>query len=101
MNLDDLIRSKEPVLNALAERVRVNRLAEVGDVRSVGGFLGRRRHADLGGIGKVVENLAPRRILGGAAAMALVDDDEVEEPRRKLAVEFLALLRAGDGLVEP
>jgi len=55
----------------------------------------------LGGIGKVVENLAPRRILGGAAAMALVDDDEVEEPRRKLAVELFALLRAGDGLVEP
>jgi hypothetical protein len=48
----------------------------------------------------VVENLAPRRILGGAAAMALVDDDEVEEARRKLAVEFLALFWAGDGLVE-
>ncbi len=32
--------------------------------------------------------------------MALVDDDQVEEAGRELAVELLALLRAGDRLIE-
>ena len=50
--------------------------------------------------GEVVEDLAPGGILGGAAAVALVDDDEVEEAGRELAEELLAFLRAGDGLIE-
>ena len=33
--------------------------------------------------GKMVENFAPGRILGGAAAMALVDDDQIEEVRAR------------------
>ena len=70
------------------------------DVGDVFGLLGRGGEADLGGGGEVLEDLAPGGILGGAAAVALVDDDQVEEAGRELAEELLALLRAGDRLVE-
>ena len=49
---------------------------------------------------EVFEDLAPGGILGGAAAVALVDDDQVEEARRELPEQLLAFLRAGDGLIE-
>ena len=48
----------------------------------------------------IVEDLAPRGILGRAAAMALVDHDEVEEIWGEFAIQFLALLGTGDGLIE-
>ena len=64
------------------------------------GLLRRGGEADLRGAGEVFEDLAPGRILGGAAAMALVDDDQVEEAGRELAEELLPLLRAGDRLIE-
>ena len=50
---------------------------------------------------EVVQNLTPGGILGGAAAMALIDDDQVEEVRRELAEQLLPLLGTSDGLVEP
>ena len=49
---------------------------------------------------KVVENLPPGGIFRRAAAMTFVDDDEIEEVGREFAEEFLAFLRAGDGLIE-
>ncbi len=70
------------------------------DVGNVFGFLGRGREADLGSAGEVFEDFPPGRIVGGAAAVALVDDDQVEEARREFPEELLALLRAGDGLIE-
>ena len=70
------------------------------DVGDVLGLLRRGGQADLRGAGEVVEDLAPGGILGGAAAVALVDDDQVEEAGRELPEELLALLRAGDRLVE-
>ena len=88
-------------MDALLQRVAVDRLAEVVDVRDVLGLLRRRRHADLRGAREVVEDLAPGRILGRAAAVALVDDDEVEEVGGQLLEQLLAILRTGDGLVEP
>ena len=100
VDLDDLVGSEEAVVDALLERVGVDRLAEVVDVGDVLGLLRRGGQADLGGGGEVFEDLAPGRILGGAAAVALVDHDEVEETGRELAEELLAFLRAGDGLVE-
>ena len=100
MDFDDLVGREEAVLDALLERVGVDRLAEVVDVRDVLGFLGRGGQADLGGGGEVVEDLAPGGILGGAAAVAFVDDDQVEKAGRELAVQLLALLRTGDGLVQ-
>ena len=38
---------------------------------------------------KIVEDLSPCGILSGAAAMALVDDDQVEEIRGELALDLL------------
>ena len=64
------------------------------------GFLRRRGQADLRCRGKVVEHLAPSGIIGGAAAVALVDDDQVEEVGRELLVDVLLFLGAGDSLVE-
>ncbi len=49
---------------------------------------------------EVFEDFPPGGVLGRAAAVALVDDDEVEEVRREFAKELLALFRAGDGLIE-
>ena len=40
---------------------------------------------DLSGGGEVFEDLAPGGILGRAAAVTFVDDDEVEEARREFA----------------
>ena len=64
------------------------------------GLLRRGRKADLGSAGEIFENFAPGRIVGGAATMTLVDDDQVEEARREFPEELLAFLRPGDGLVK-
>ena len=101
MDLDHLVRGQEAVLDALLERVGVNRLPEIMNVGDVLGFLRRRRESDLGSGGEVFENLAPGRIVGGAAAVTLVDDDQVKEAGREFPEELLALLRPGDGLVKP
>ena len=95
-----LYGARKPSCDALLERVGVNRLAEIMNVGDVFGFLGRGREADLGSGGEIFENLSPGGILGGAAAVALVDDDQVKKAGRELPEELLALLRPGDGLVE-
>ena len=82
------------------QRVGVDGFAEVIDIGNVGGFLRRGGQADLGGGGEVLENLAPGGVLGGAAAVALVHDDQVEEVRRELLVDVLLFLGAGDRLIE-
>ncbi len=71
------------------------------DVGNVVGFLWRRRKADLGGPGEIFQNFAPCRILGRATTVTLVDDDQIEEARRKLPEQFLAFLWPGDGLISP
>ena len=64
------------------------------------GFLRRRGQADLSRGGKVFEYFAPGGILGGAAAMTLIDDDQIEEPGRELTEQLLPFLRPGDRLIE-
>ena len=76
---------EEAVVDALLERVDVDRLAEVGVGVDVVLALGRRRHAELHRRREVVEDAAPVALVVGAAAVALVDDDEVEEVGRVLA----------------
>ena len=61
VDLDDLVGRKEAVLDALLERVGVNRLAEVVDVGDVLGLLGRGGEADLGGGGEVIRGFRARR----------------------------------------
>ncbi len=70
------------------------------DVRNVFGFFGRGGETDLRRRGKVLKDFPPCGILRRTAAVALIDDDQVEEVARKLTVEFLALLGAGDRLIE-
>ena len=101
VDLHHLVGREEAVADALLERIGVNRLAEIGDVGNVFGFLGCRGHADLRRLREIVEDFAPGRILGRAAAVALVDHDQVEELTRELAVNLLPILGAGDRLVEP
>ena len=95
-----LVGCEEAIGDALAQRVGVNRFAEVFDVGDLLGFLGRGGKADLRRRGEIFQDLPPRRIIGGTAPVTLVHDDEIEEIRRELLVDVLVLLGAGDGLVE-
>jgi hypothetical protein len=54
----------------------------------------------VGSSRKILQNLAPCRILGGATAEALVIDDQIEESGRKLLKQLLVFFRAGNGLIE-
>ena len=100
MDFDDLIGGEKAVGDALLQRVSINGRTKVLDVRDVFSLLGGGREADLRGRRKVLKNLPPSGILGGTAAMALVDHDEIEEARRKLAEHLLVFLRPGDRLIE-
>ena len=66
---------------------------------SVVGAQRRGRHSELHGRAEVLEDLAPVALLPRAAAVALVDDDEVEEVGRELAVQARTDLVVGDRLV--
>src|SRR5690606_30371732 len=99
VDADHLVRGQETVLDPLLEGVDVDRLAEVLDVGDVASLLGRRRETEVDRRGEVLQYLAPGRVLGGAPAVALVDDDEVEEVRRELLVDVLLLLGPRDRLV--
>ena len=76
---------QEAVVDAVPERIDEHRLAEVGVGVDVVLALRCRRQAQLHGRREVVEDAAPVALVVGAAAMALVDDDEVEEVLRILA----------------
>ncbi|MCY1298487.1 hypothetical protein D9M70_479770 [compost metagenome] len=95
-----LVGGEEAVLDALLEGVAVHRLTEVGDAGNLSGFLRRGGKADMGGVGEVVENLAPGGVLGGAAAVTFVDHDQVEEVAGELLVDVHLFFSAGDGLIK-
>jgi hypothetical protein len=95
------IRREKSVLDALSERVLEQRVAEVR-IR-VRGLVALRRsgHAKLRRGREVLEDPPPRGRDAGAAAVALVDDHEVEEVRRVVAEDAVVLIAAvGDRLVE-
>ena len=95
----DAIGGQEPVVDALAQAVLVDGLAEVGvAVPTLVAHRGR-GHAELIGRFEVLQDLAPGAVRAGAAAMALIDDDQVEEVARIGAVEARTPLVLGDGLV--
>ena len=91
---------EESVLDALAQTVGVDRVAEVAVGVAVVLAQRRRRHAELIGRLEVFKDLAPVALVAGAAAMALVDDDQVEEVGRVLRCTGRARLVLGDGLVD-
>ena len=79
------IRREKAILDALAQAVGVDRVAEV--IVAVAGFLAQRRgrHAELHGGREVIEYRAPVAVVAAGAAMAFVDDDQIEEVRPVLA----------------
>ena len=54
----------------------------------------------MGGRTEVVQDFAPGTVFRCAAAMAFVDDDQIEELLRELLEQLLPLLRSSDGLIE-
>src|SRR5207237_10291458 len=76
---------QEAVVDAVLEGIDIDRLAEILVGIDVVLALGRGGEAELHRRGEVGEDVAPGAFVVGAAAMALVDDDEVEEVGRILA----------------
>ena len=100
-DLDDLVGSEEAVVDALLQGVGVERIAEILGAGNLLGFLGCGGEADVGGAFEVFEDLAPLAVFAGAAAMALIDDDEIEEVRAELLVGVVvAVLAVGESLVK-
>ena len=91
---------EEAVVDALPQAVRVDRVAEVAVGVAVVVAQRRGGHAELVGGLEVLEDLAPVALVAGAAAVALVDDDQVEEVGREFPVQAGAALVLGDGLVD-
>ena len=69
------------IADAFLQRVRINGLAEVGVGVYVDVTLRRGGQAQLHRRLEVLEDAAPAALVARAAAMAFVDDDEVEEVR--------------------
>ncbi len=97
---DDLVRGEKAVVYPLPEGIGVDRIAEVLDVGNSFGFFRRCGQADLGGVAEIFENLAPGGISGGAAAVAFVDNDQVEEVGAELPVGIRVFIVVGQPLVE-
>ena len=96
----DPIRGEKAVRDALGQAVLVDRVAEV--IVGVDVVLPSRRrgHADLARRLEPLQDFPPVAVVAGAAAVALVHDDQIEEVPRILAVQAGAILIAGDGLVD-
>ncbi len=76
---------QEAVVDAVLEGIDKHRLAEIGVGVHVVLALGRSGEAKLHRRGEVLQDAAPVALIVRPAAMALVDDDEVEEVRRVVA----------------
>ena len=79
MDFHHLIGRQEAVADALLEGVGEYGIAEIGNVGDVFCLLRGGGQADLCGAREVFQDFAPGRVLGGAAAMAFVNHDQVEE----------------------
>lgn len=94
------IGSEEAVLDALSQRVREERVAEVGVSVHVVVALWGRGHAELGRRGEVVEYRPPTRAVLGAATVAFVNHDQVEVVRRVLSEDPKVVAGVGQRLVQ-
>ena len=97
-HLEDLEGGQEAVVDAVLEGVDVERVAEVGVGVGVLGALGGGGEAQLHGRGEVFKDAPPVALVVGSAAVALVDDDQVEVvPRIGAEGEGLRLALGGLG----
>src|SRR5262249_45126071 len=84
---------EKAVLNALSQAVLINGVAKIRIGVAVLVAQRRCRHAYLKRRFEIVEDSAPRAVFARAAAMALVNDDEIEEIGWVLAEQtFTALV---------
>src|SRR5262249_27742585 len=70
---------EEAVIDALLERIGIDRAAKVGVRVHVVLAPGRRGEAELNGRSKIRENIAPGAFVVRSAAMTLVNNDKIEE----------------------
>src|ERR1019366_2014315 len=82
LNLLHLEGREKTVIDALLERVYEHRVAEVGVGINIVFALGGGGESELHGGGEVFQDSTPVAFAVGAAAMALVNDDEIEEVGR-------------------
>ncbi len=94
------VRREEAVVDALPQAVFVDRIAEIAVGVAVVLAQRRGRHAELVGRLEVFEDLAPGAVIARAAAMALVDDDQVEEIGRDMLEKAGAALVLGERLID-
>ena len=99
MHTRDAIGRKETVLDALLEAIGVYGFVEVVEVVGILLAFGRSGQTNLRGAAEVFEHLAPCGVLLGTAAVALVNDDEVEEVRVELQVRLLLVILVADELL--
>ena len=78
-------RRQKTVVDALAQRIHIHRLTEIGIGVDVVAAFGRRGQAQLHRRCKVFKDAAPTAFVIGAATVTLVDDDEIEKVRGILA----------------
>ena len=96
----DAVGGEEAVLDALAQGIGVDGVAEVGVSVHVHVALGRGGHPELEGGLEILQDFPPTALVPGTAPVALVHDDEVEEVGRILAVEPWSAFVLGDRLVD-
>ena len=92
------VRCQKAILDALAQAVGVDRVAEV--IVAVAGFLAQwsSRHTELHSRLEVVEHGTPGTLVTAGAPVAFVDDDEIEEVRAVLTEDVFT--GGGQGLVD-
>ena len=96
----NFVGSEKAVINALTQRVGVNRYAKVIDIRNLFGFSRGGGQSNLRRSRKVFKNFTPCGICCRAAAMAFVDHNQVKEVTAELLVDVAFLLCASDGLIQ-
>ena len=89
---NDFIGCQITVFDALFEAICVDRFSEVREIRDVVSFFRRGGHADLRSRREVIENFSPSRVITSAAAVAFVDDDEVEKVWTEGAIWLVAFV---------
>src|SRR5690606_8798145 len=81
-------------------RVGINGFAEVFGAGNRFGFLGGGSKANVGGCFEIIQNLTPGTVFRGAATVALVDDDQIEEVRAEFTVGVLVFIVVGQPLIQ-
>src|SRR6266702_3731931 len=95
-----MVRCQEAVINALAEAVGVDGIAEVAVGIDIVNALRSCGHAKLIGRFKVIQYLTPVAVIGCTTAMAFIDDHQVKEVGSILAIETRAVRIFSDSLVD-